>query len=67
MNITEGDEEELKEAVFKGPVSVAFDAEPDFYHYRSGVYSSKSCHNSSDDVNHAVLAVGYGYDEATGM
>jgi len=67
MNITEGDEVELKAAVFKQPVSVAFDCEDDFMNYSSGVYSSTNCKNGPADVNHAVLAVGYGTDETTGM
>ena len=61
-NITEGDEVELKAAVYKQPVSVAFDCVDDFMDYKSGVYSSTNCGNTTADVNHAVLAVGYGTD-----
>ncbi|XP_063039874.1 procathepsin L-like [Engraulis encrasicolus] len=59
-NVTpEGDEGALQEAVaLKGPVSVAIDAEPNFYNYESGVYQDDSC--SSSELNHAVLVVGYG-------
>jgi len=61
VNITEGDELELQAAIYKkGPVSVCFDCEDDFLGYKSGVYTSKTCKNSNKDVNHAVLAVGYG-------
>ena len=31
-----------------------------FEDYISGVYTSKVCKNTPDEVNHAVLAVGYG-------
>lgn len=67
MNITEGDEVELKEAVYKQPVSVAFQVVDDFSGYTSGVYTSTNCLNGPSDVNHAVLAVGYGNDSASGL
>ena len=67
MNITEGDEDELKAAVYKQPVSVAFDCVDDFMDYSSGVYNSTTCANGSSDVNHAVLAVGYGTDSDSGL
>jgi len=61
VNITEGDEVELQAAVYMhGPVSVCFDVVDDFFEYKSGVYTSRTCKNSNKDVNHAVLAVGYG-------
>jgi len=60
-NITSGDEEEMKNAIWQyGPVSVAFQVVGDFRAYKSGVYSSTNCKNTTRDVNHAVLAVGYG-------
>jgi cathepsin H len=59
--IEEGNEDQLKEELFqKGPVSVAFEVVEDFMDYTSGVYSSTECKNGPMDVNHAVLAVGYG-------
>lgn len=64
VNITEGDEVELKQAVYQQPVSVAFQVVDDFGGYTSGVYSSTSCQNGPSDVNHAVLAVGYGTDDS---
>ena len=63
VNITQGDEVELKHAVFEhGPVSIAFQVVGDFRDYSTGVYSSTECKNGSADVNHAVLAVGYGVE-----
>jgi cathepsin H len=61
FNITEGDEVSLKTALFEhGPVSIAFEVVNGFSAYASGVYSSDVCLNTTGDVNHAVLAVGYG-------
>ena len=61
VNITEGDETELLHAIFEnGPVSIAFQVVDGFRDYASGVYTSDVCKNGSGDVNHAVLAVGYG-------
>lgn len=68
VNLTVGDEAGLKFALAtKGPVSVAFQVASDFRHYDHGVYTSKVCKDAPTDVNHAVLAVGYGVDPDTGM
>eukprot|EP00330_Aristerostoma_sp_ATCC50986_P002453 CAMPEP_0114600570 /NCGR_PEP_ID=MMETSP0125-20121206/23168_1 /TAXON_ID=485358 ORGANISM="Aristerostoma sp., Strain ATCC 50986" /NCGR_SAMPLE_ID=MMETSP0125 /ASSEMBLY_ACC=CAM_ASM_000245 /LENGTH=262 /DNA_ID=CAMNT_0001808889 /DNA_START=320 /DNA_END=1108 /DNA_ORIENTATION=- len=67
-NITAGDEEAItKFLVERGPVSVVFNVAQDFFSYQSGVYSSSQCSNSPNDVNHAALLVGYGYDQDSGM
>jgi cathepsin H len=64
FNVTAGDEEQLKELIATvGPVSVAFQVVSDFMGYKSGVYSSADCKNTQQDVNHAVLAVGYGTED----
>ncbi|XP_030605511.1 cathepsin S-like [Archocentrus centrarchus] len=57
--LTEGDENALKQGLATiGPISVGIDAKrPRFAFYRSGVYDDSSC---TQDVNHGVLAVGYG-------
>ena len=61
VNITANDEVELKEAVYNyGPTSVCFEVVDGFSDYTSGVYTSTTCGNTQQDVNHAVLAVGYG-------
>lgn len=66
VNITEGDEVALAEALYNhGPVSVAFEVVDGFRDYKSGVYTSTVCKNSTMDVNHAVLAVGYGVEDGT--
>lgn len=47
-----------------GPVSVAIDAHLDsFQYYGGGVYYDPKCGNTPDDVNHAVLVVGYGVED----
>lgn len=57
--LPQGNEATLKQAIaVVGPISVAIDAtRPKFTLYRSGVYDDASC---SQNVNHAVLVVGYG-------
>ncbi|XP_074579378.1 cysteine proteinase 2-like [Curcuma longa] len=63
VNITLGAEDELKYAVgLVRPVSVAFQVVRDFRLYKGGVYTSKTCGKTPMDVNHAVLAVGYGVE-----
>lgn len=65
-NITANAEDLVAEAIAKvGPVSVAFEVVDGFRSYRSGVYSSDVCKNSPTDVNHAVLAVGYGVEDGS--
>merc|ERR1712039_810566 len=55
-----GDEDALKAAVSKQPVSVAIEADKSaFQLYRSGVLDSSSCGTKLD---HGVLVVGYGTD-----
>ncbi|KAJ9183741.1 hypothetical protein P3X46_007553 [Hevea brasiliensis] len=63
VNITLGAEDELKHAVaFVRPVSVAFEVVSGFRFYKDGVYTSDTCGKTPMDVNHAVLAVGYGVE-----
>ncbi|CAN0194355.1 unnamed protein product, partial [Phaeothamnion confervicola] len=64
VNITYQDENELQAAIaFVGPVSIAFQVTSDFKSYAGGVYDNPTCGSLPDEVNHAVLAVGYGTDE----
>uniref|UniRef100_A0A803M8M5 Uncharacterized protein n=1 Tax=Chenopodium quinoa TaxID=63459 RepID=A0A803M8M5_CHEQI len=64
VNITLGAEDELKDAVaFVRPVSVAFEVVDGFRFYKEGVYTSTTCGSAPMNVNHAVLAVGYGVED----
>uniref|UniRef100_A0A6G1SHL2 Cathepsin L n=1 Tax=Aceria tosichella TaxID=561515 RepID=A0A6G1SHL2_9ACAR len=66
--LPEGDEEKLKEVVAKfGPVAVAIDASSLWFQfYRRGVYVNKHCGKKEDQLDHAVLVVGYGTDPKKG-
>ncbi|XP_073706412.1 pro-cathepsin H-like [Garra rufa] len=66
VNITKYDELGMVDAVARlNPVSFAYEVTSDFMHYRDGVYTSTQCHNTTDKVNHAVLAVGYAEQNGT--
>ncbi|CAG13112.1 unnamed protein product, partial [Tetraodon nigroviridis] len=66
VNITAYDEKGMEDAVAThNPVSFAFEVTDDFMHYKGGVYSSSRCHKTTDKVNHAVLAVGYGNNNSS--
>lgn len=68
VNITKGDEKSLKYHLANtGPVSIAYQVSSDFRDYKSGVFTSTICKNTPMDVNHAVLAVGYGTDPDSGL
>uniref|UniRef100_A0A1A7WES0 Cystein proteinase inhibitor protein salarin n=1 Tax=Iconisemion striatum TaxID=60296 RepID=A0A1A7WES0_9TELE len=60
VEVPKGSERALAVALFKaGPVSVGIDAtQPSFQLYRKGIYYDTNC--NKEDINHAVLAVGYG-------
>jgi len=60
VNVT--NEAQLQDALAnRGPVAVAIDAShPTFTFYSSGVYNEPACGNTSNDLDHEVLAVGYG-------
>lgn len=63
VNITLGAEDELKYAVgLVRPVSIAYEVVSGFKLYETGVYTSSECGRNPTDVNHAVLAVGYGVE-----
>jgi C1A family cysteine protease len=58
------DEDALKSAVSKQPVSIAIEADKSaFQLYKSGVLDSTSC---GTNLDHGVLLVGYGTDSSSG-
>nr|NP_001265958.1 Digestive cysteine proteinase 2 precursor [Salmo salar]ACI69888.1 Digestive cysteine proteinase 2 precursor [Salmo salar] len=63
--VIEMNENALTEAIYKrGPISVAIDASSsDFQFYHSGVYQNPSCGSAVSELDHAVLAVGFGVDK----
>ena len=62
-NITQGDEKELAERLYNaGPISVSFQVIAGFKNYQSGVYTVDNCGKTTHDVNHAVLATGFGIE-----
>ncbi|KAL7980443.1 hypothetical protein Chor_001597, partial [Crotalus horridus] len=62
VNVTSGNATALKAAIYKhGPVSVSIDAaHRTFSFYSNGVYYEPKCKNKRGELDHAVLAVGYG-------
>ncbi|KAG6932516.1 digestive cysteine proteinase 2-like [Chelydra serpentina] len=62
INVDPGNVTALKAALYKhGPVAVNIDASPkSFAFYANGVYYEPACGNKSTELDHAVLAVGYG-------
>lgn len=58
------DELSLTNAIAITPVAVAIEADKQvFQFYRSGVFDNKAC---GENIDHAVLAVGYGHDDNVG-
>ncbi|KAJ6644201.1 Cathepsin L, partial [Pseudolycoriella hygida] len=64
-SIDEGDEDALKDAVDNiGPVAVGIDAHSEkFMLYHDGVYFNNVCESDIESINHAILAIGFGFDE----
>jgi len=58
------DDSALMEAIYsRGAVAVSIDATLAFAFYKEGVFVDQTCRTQRPQLNHAVLAVGYGTDE----
>ncbi|CAF0799668.1 unnamed protein product [Adineta ricciae] len=64
--IPEGDEKAMAKALVDyGPIFIGLDADSKlFMFYKSGVLSISGCPTRRQDMDHAMVAVGYGYDSA---
>lgn len=63
-NISQGNEVELAERLYNaGPIAISFQVIAGFKNYAGGVYSVSNCGKTTQDVNHAVLATGFGVDK----
>ena len=60
------DDQALMEAIYsRGPIAVSLDASQDsFTFYSSGVYYDTKCMWKPADLDHSMMAVGYGTDDA---
>lgn len=64
FNVTQGDENEMAERLYNaGPVSLTYQVIAGFKDYKTGVYTSDHCGKTTKDVNHAVLATGFGEED----
>lgn len=67
FEIKEGDQHGLLASIALQPTSVAMEAQQiDFQFYKEGVFDNPEC-GESGDIDHGVLAVGYGIDKESGM
>ena len=62
-NSLSGNEESLKKVLVNiGPVVVYIQVTESFYNYNKGIYWEQKCPSSCNQINHAVVLVGYGTD-----
>ena len=63
VDVTKNNQVDLKEAVSRGPVSIAIEADTKtFQLYTGGVLTSSAC---GTNLDHGVLIVGYGSESGT--
>jgi len=61
VNVSSGNETDLAVAIVLTPVSVAIDAsQSSFQYYSGGIYYEPACKSKVEDLDHGVLAIGYG-------
>jgi len=65
LRTEEGNEDELAAAIAEvGPITVAMNAAcRAVMFYKSGVFSDPSCKSANEELDHAVLCVGYGHQD----
>jgi C1A family cysteine protease len=63
-DVSADNSDSLADAVCKGPVSIAIEADQSSFQFYSGGIISSGCGTGLD---HGVLAVGFGYDSSAGM
>jgi cathepsin L len=65
--VESGNENALLQAVAKAPTSVCICGASDqsFQFYKGGIYNNPSCPNSLNQIDHAMLAIGWGVDNGT--
>jgi cathepsin L len=65
VDVKPGSESDLENAIATvGPISVAIDAsKSSFQFYKKGVYYEQRCKSAQEDLDHGVLAVGYGAED----
>lgn len=63
-NVPVDDNDQLKAAIAKQPVSVGISADQ-IQFYVDGIWSYWLCFDKVDEIDHGVLATGYGVDELT--
>jgi len=61
------DADSIKKELLRGPVVMSFEPSEDFMYYKNGVYRSgpHKIHQEWEQVDHAVLLVGYGKEKAS--
>jgi cathepsin L len=64
VNIPTGDETTLAtDLVSYGPIFIGIDASSQYFQfYKSGILSISDCSNLLEDIDHAIVVVGYGYN-----